>query len=86
MENHSIAGWFALITGIVVFLSAVSQIRDGDITRAEARGQFIFAAGMVIAGLGLGFVDPPTGPRIALGGIAGLAIGLLVQERSHEPR
>ena len=86
MENHSIAGWFALITGIVVFLSAVSQIRDGDLTRAEARGQFIFAAGMIIAGLGLGFVDPPTGPRIALVGIAGLAVGLLVQERNHEPR
>ena len=86
MENHSIAGWFALITGIVVFLSAVSQIRDGDLTRTEARGQFIFAAGMIIAGLGLGFVDPPTGPRIALVGIAGLAVGLLVQERNHEPR
>ncbi len=41
---------------------------------------------MIIAGLGLGFVDPPTGPRIALVGIAGLAVGLLVQERNHEPR
>ncbi len=86
MENHSIAGWFALITGLVVFASAVSQIRDGDITRDEARGQFIFAAGMVLAGLGLAFIDPPTGPRVALVGIAGLAAGLLVQERYQEPR
>lgn len=86
MESHSFAGWFALITGVVVLVSAVWQIRDGEMTRDEARGQFVFAAGMIIAGLGIGFVDPPTGPRLALVGIVGLAAGLLIQERHHEPR
>lgn len=86
MESHSFAGWFALITGVVVLVSAVLQVRDGELTRDEARGQFVFAAGMMVAGIGIGFVDPPTGPRVALVGIVGLAAGLLIQERHHEPR
>lgn len=85
MESHSFAGWFALITGVVVLVSAVLQVRDGELTRDEARGQFVFAAGMMVAGIGIGFVDPPTGPRVALVGIVGLAAGLLIQERHHEP-
>ena len=86
METHSGAGWFALITGVVVLFSAVWQIRVGEMTRTEARGQLIFAAGMLIAGIGLAFVAPPNGTRVALVGIAGLAAGLLVAERNHEPR
>jgi hypothetical protein len=86
MENHGFAGWFAVISGIIVIISAVAQIREGDLTKQEARGQFILAAGLLIAGLGIGFVAPPLGPRIALLGIAGLAAGLLVQERYQAPR
>jgi phosphatidylglycerophosphate synthase len=86
METHSGAGWFALITGVVVLFSAIIQIRAGEMTRVEARGQLIFAAGMLIAGIGLAFVAPPNGTRVALVGIAGLAAGLLIAERHHEPR
>lgn len=86
MENHGFAGWFALVSGILVIVSALAQIREGDLTTREARGQFILAAGLVIAGLGIGFIAPPAGPRVALVGIAGLAAGLLIQERYQEPR
>lgn len=86
METHSAAGWFALITGLVVLFSAFWQIRQGELKRTEARGQLIFGVGMLIAGIGLAFVAPPNGTRIALVGIAGLAAGLLVAERHHEPR
>ncbi|NLG63525.1 MAG: hypothetical protein GX539_14905 [Candidatus Cloacimonetes bacterium] len=86
MGTHVFAGWFALLSGVVVIISAVAQIRDGDLAPDEARGQLVLAAGLLIAGLGIGFIAPPTGPRIAILGIVGLAAGLLVQERYQEPR
>ena len=82
MEIHSWTGVVLIVTALVVLLSATMQVREREIEKRDARGHFVFVFGMLLAGIGLAFIAPPLGPQVAIVGVAALAVGLLMQERS----
>ncbi|MGH7504255.1 MAG: hypothetical protein ACRELX_01325, partial [Longimicrobiales bacterium] len=72
-------GFFLMATSALVLVPLVLQLRARENALREVWGYFLFVVGLGAVGIGYAFMEGPDQRRVALGGLAVLLIGLLVQ-------
>jgi len=79
MESNYIIGIFLVITALMILVPVIMQVRDGRFKISEVVGIFVLVAGFVIVGIGYALYSGRMQQYIALGGLAAVLIGLLIQ-------
>ena len=84
MENNTAIGVFLMVTGLVILVPVLLQIREGRYRWREAWGIFVLVAGFLLVGLAYSLYDGNALRRLALVGLGAVLFGLFVQHKRHD--
>ncbi|HUF50375.1 MAG TPA: hypothetical protein VMN60_06045 [Longimicrobiales bacterium] len=84
MERNSAIGIFLIMTGLVILVPVVVQIRDGRYRWREAWGMFVLAGGFMLVGTAYAMYDGVPLRWLALTGLAAVLCGLFVQHKRRD--
>jgi uncharacterized membrane protein YfcA len=84
MENNSAIGIFLMITGLVILVPVILQIREGRFRWQEVWGMFVLVAGFVLVGAAYTLYHGAVLRNLALVGLGAVLFGLFVQHRRQD--
>ena len=88
MGSERFAGYFMLVTAVVVAIPVVLQLRAREADWKYAWSPILFVVGLATIGAGYAFAAEADQRLIAITGIAAMQIGLVFAQRTRksEPR
>lgn len=84
MENNSAIGIFLMITGLVILVPVILQLRDGRFRWQEVWGMFVLVGGFVLVGAAYTLYDGTALRNLAVVGLGAVLLGLFVQHKRHD--
>ena len=85
MQADKFAGYFILVTALLVAVPVVLQLRSREADWKHAWAPVLFFLGLAVTGAAFAFIDPPMQTSIALGGVAAMLVGLVFAEKTTGP-
>lgn len=84
METDTVIGIFLFVTGAMILVPVLLQLRDGTYRLREIWGMFVLVAGFAIVGTGYAFYSGGMQRTLSLVGLGAVLFGLLVQHKRRE--
>ena len=84
METNTAIGVFLAITGLVILVPVLLQIREGRYRWREVWGIFVLVGGFLLVGAAYALYDGDALRRLALVGLAAVLFGLFVQHKRQD--
>ena len=84
MENNSAIGIFLMITGVVILVPVILQLRDGRFRWHEVWGMFVLVGGFMLVGAAYTLYDGAALRNLAVVGLGAVLSGLFVQHKRHD--
>lgn len=84
MDSDTVIGIFLFVTGAMILVPVLLQLRDGTYHIREIWGMFVLVAGFVIVGTGYAFYSDAAQRTLALVGLGAVLFGLLVQHKRRD--
>jgi hypothetical protein len=84
MDSNTVIGIFLFITGLVILVPVLLQLRDGTYRLDEIWGMFVLVAGFAIVGTGYAFYEGSTLRWLSLIGLGAVVLGLLIQHKRRD--
>jgi uncharacterized membrane protein YfcA len=84
MENNTAIGIFLMVTGLVILVPVILQIRDGRFRWQEVWGMFVLVAGFLLVGAAYALYHGAMLRNLALLGLAAVLFGLFVQHKRQD--
>lgn len=84
MQTETFAGYFMLVTAIIVAIPVVLQLRAREADWKHAWAPLLFIAGLATAGASFAFVPAPNQTSIAVAGVAAMLVGLIFAQKTRD--
>jgi uncharacterized membrane protein YfcA len=81
MDSDAVIGTFLFVTGLMILVPVLLQLRDGTYELREIRGMFVLVAGFAVVGAGFAFFDGRVQHWLSLIGLGAVLLGLLIQHK-----
>jgi hypothetical protein len=85
MHSNRFAGYFMLVTALVVAVPVALQLRSRAADWKYAWSPILFVLGLATVGSAYAFGSAPHQKSIAVVGVAAMLIGLLFAQKSRKP-
>lgn len=82
MQAEKFAGYFILVTALLVAVPVVLQLRAREADWKHAWAPVLFFIGLAATGCAFAFTEPPIQTSIALGGVAAMLVGLIFSQKT----
>ncbi|MGQ0561649.1 MAG: hypothetical protein ACT443_07230 [Gemmatimonadota bacterium] len=87
MQAEKFAGYFMLVTALIVAIPVVLQLRSREADWKHAWSPVLFFLGLAITGAAFAFTADPNQTSIAVAGVAAMLVGLIFAQRTtRDPR
>ena len=85
MQSEKFAGYFILVTALIVAVPVVLQLRAREADWKHAWAPVLFFLGLATTGVGFAFTAPPNQTSIAVGGVVAMLVGLIFSQKTRKP-
>lgn len=82
MQAEKIAGYFILVTALLVAVPVILQLRAREADWKHAWAPVLFFLGLAATGSAFAFLAAPIQTSIALGGVAAMLVGLIFSQKT----
>lgn len=86
MQTERFAGYFMLLTAVVVAIPVVLQLRAREADWKYAWAPILFVLGIAVTGAAYVFASPQNQRSIALVGVAAMLLGLIFAQKTRTRR
>ena len=83
MTAERFAGYFMLVTSVVVAIPVILQIRSRESDWKYVWAPILFVIGLAMTGAGYAFAAPQNQKSIAVAGIAAMLLGLVFAQKTR---
>jgi len=84
MQTDRFAGYFMLVTAVVVAVPVILQIRAREADWKHVWSPVLFVVGLAIAGGAYAFGSPENQRSIAVAGVAAMLLGLIFAQKTQK--
>lgn len=84
MSSERFAGYFMLLTAVVVAIPVALQLRARESDWKHVWSPFLFLLGLAATGAAYAFGSPANQQNIAIAGVAAMLLGLLFAQKSRK--
>lgn len=84
MQSEKFAGYFMLVTSLIIAIPVVLQLRAREADWKYAWSPVLFFLGLATAGAAFAFVAPPNQTSIAVVGVAAMLVGLIFAQKTNK--
>lgn len=84
MQSEKFAGYFMLVTSLIVAVPVILQLRAREADWKYAWSPVLFFVGLATTGAAFAFSAPPNQTSIAVGGVAAMLVGLIFAQKTKE--
>lgn len=82
MQAEKFAGYFILVTALLVAVPVILQLRAREADWKHAWAPVLFFLGLAATGCAFAFLVAPMQTSIALGGVAAMLVGLIFSQKT----
>ena len=86
MGAERYAGYFMLVTAVIIAVPVLFQIRSRELDLRKAWGLILFFIGLAATGCAFAFVDSDKQTSIAVAGVAAMLVSLLFAQTKKVSR
>lgn len=83
MQTEKFAGYFMLVTALIVAIPVVLQLRAREADWKHAWAPVLFFLGLATSGASFAFVPPANQTSIAVAGVAAMLVGLIFAQKTR---
>ena len=81
MGAERYAGYFMLVTAVIIAVPVILQIRTRESDFRHAWAPVLFFLGLAVIGIAFAFIDPDKQTSIAVAGVAAMLVSLLFGQK-----
>ncbi|MGQ0815402.1 MAG: hypothetical protein ACT4O1_13245 [Gemmatimonadota bacterium] len=85
MQAEKFAGYFMLVTALIVAIPVVLQLRARAADWKHAWSPVLFCLGLALTGVAFAFTTDPNQTSIAVAGVAAMLVGLVFAQKTTRP-
>jgi hypothetical protein len=84
MENSTAIGIFLMVTGLVILVPVILQLREGRFRWQEVWGMFVLVGGFLLVGAAYALLHGAALRNLAVLGLGAILFGLFVQHKRQD--
>jgi hypothetical protein len=86
MQSGRFAGYFMLVTSVIVAIPVILQLRARESDWRHVWSPILFIIGLAVVGCAYAFVSPPIQKSLAIAGVAAMLVGMFFAQKTSKHR